>query len=61
MSKSPSKYKPGSCVVHSGGPGLPPTGMRRANSKESMASRTSMGSTYRGVRLGVTSLGPKVG
>lgn len=64
VSKSPSKHKPGACVVHSGGPGLPPSGIRRANSRESMtslASRTSAASSVRRVRLGVTSLTPKVG
>ncbi|RZC41972.1 CAP-Gly domain-containing linker protein 1 isoform X13, partial [Asbolus verrucosus] len=29
VSKSPSKHKPGACVVHSGGPGLPPSGLKR--------------------------------
>ncbi|XP_064210953.1 CAP-Gly domain-containing linker protein 1 isoform X9 [Tribolium castaneum] len=59
VSKSPSKHKPGACVVHSGGPGLPPTGIRRANSKESMTSLASRTSTASRVRLGVTSLTPK--
>ena len=63
VSKSPSKYKPSACVVHSG-PGLPPSGLKRTNSKESMtslASKTSAASSVRRVRLGVTSLSPKVG
>ncbi|XP_044271292.1 CAP-Gly domain-containing linker protein 2 isoform X3 [Tribolium madens] len=59
VSKSPSKHKPGACVVHSGGPGLPPTGIRRVNSKESMTSLASRASTASRVRLGVTSLTPK--
>ncbi|XP_063931226.1 restin homolog isoform X2 [Zophobas morio] len=62
VSKSPSKYKPSACVVHSG-PGLPPSGLKRTNSKESMtslASKTSAASSVRRVRLGVTSLSPKV-
>lgn len=64
VSKSPLKYKPGNCVVHSGS-GLPPPGMKRTGSKESMLSMTSSitsaTSTARRVRLGVTSLTPQVG
>jgi CAP-Gly domain-containing linker protein 1 len=62
VSKSPSKHKPGACIVHSSGPGLPPSGLKRANSKESMtslASKTSAASSVRRVRLGVNSLTPK--
>ncbi|KAG5865982.1 hypothetical protein JTB14_034240 [Gonioctena quinquepunctata] len=61
VSKSPSKVKPGSCQVHTGGPGLPPSGIKRAGSKESMSnmSMTSAASSVRRVRLGVTSLTPK--
>ncbi|KRT81333.1 hypothetical protein AMK59_4938, partial [Oryctes borbonicus] len=58
VSKSPSNRKPGACIVHSG-PGLPPSGFRRANSKESLTSNTSItsaASAVRRVRLGVTSL-----
>lgn len=61
VSKSPSKIRPGACQIHSGA-GLPPSGIRRANSKESLASSisiTSATSTARRVRLGVTSLSPK--
>jgi len=58
ISKSPLKYKPGTCVIHSG-PGLPPSGLRRANSKESMTSMTSAASSVRRVRLGITSLTQK--
>ncbi|XP_068898570.1 restin homolog isoform X3 [Tenebrio molitor] len=50
VSKSPSKHKPGACIVHSSGPGLPPSGLKRANSKESMtslASKTSAASSVR--------------
>lgn len=64
VSKSPSKHKPGACIVHSSGPGLPPSGLKRTNSKESMtslASKTSAASSVRRVRLGVNSLTPKVG
>lgn len=64
VSKSPSNRKPVACVVHSG-PGIPPSGFRRANSKESLASNTSITSAASGVRrvrLGVTSLTtPQVG
>ncbi|KAL3268090.1 hypothetical protein HHI36_007217 [Cryptolaemus montrouzieri] len=56
VSKSPSKIKPGACAVHSSSTGLPPSGMRRATSKESMSSATS---SVRRVRLGVNSLTPK--
>jgi CAP-Gly domain-containing linker protein 1 len=62
VSKSPSKHKPGACIVHSSGPGLPPSGLKRTNSKESMtslASKTSAASSVRRVRLGVNSLTPK--
>ncbi|XP_045473186.1 restin homolog isoform X4 [Harmonia axyridis] len=55
VSKSPSKIKPGSCAVHNSG-GLPPSGLRRSGSKESM---TSVASSIRRVRLGVNSLTPK--
>ncbi|CAH0554743.1 unnamed protein product [Brassicogethes aeneus] len=60
VSKSPSKVKPGSCQVHPSG-GLPPSGLRRANSKESMASLasiTSAASGVRRVRLANNSLSP---
>lgn len=66
VSKSPLKYKPGNCVLHSGAK-LPPSGMRRTGSKESMTSFTSMTSSLasatsgaRRVRLGVNSLTPQV-
>ncbi|KAK4875245.1 hypothetical protein RN001_011667 [Aquatica leii] len=65
VSKSPLKYKPGNCVLHSGAK-LPPSGMRRTGSKESMTSFTSMTSSLasatsgaRRVRLGVNSLTPQ--
>ncbi|XP_057665095.1 restin homolog isoform X5 [Diorhabda carinulata] len=61
VSKSPSKIKPNSCQVH-GGTGLPPRGLRRVNSKESLLSNvstTSAASTARRVRLGMSSLTPK--
>lgn len=61
VSKSPSKVKPNACQIHSGGGGggLPPTGLRRVNSKESLTSLTSAASSVnRRVRLGVTSLSP---
>lgn len=61
VSKSPSKYKPGNCMIHSGaGQGV----MKRANSRDSMNSSlsfTSAASSARRVRLGVNSLTPKVG
>ncbi|XP_050305164.1 restin homolog isoform X3 [Anthonomus grandis grandis] len=63
VSKSPSKVRPSQCQVHSPTGGLPPTGMKRSNSKESMTSNLSMMSSAstaaRRVRLGVTSLAPK--
>ncbi|XP_031350867.1 restin homolog isoform X3 [Photinus pyralis] len=40
VSKSPLKYKPGNCAIHSGAR-LPPSGMKRTGSKESMLSMTS--------------------
>ncbi|KAK9738416.1 CAP-Gly domain [Popillia japonica] len=58
VSRSPSNRKPAGCIVHSG-TGLPPSGFRRANSKESLTSNTSITSAASGVRrvrLGVTSL-----
>ncbi|KAF5279166.1 hypothetical protein FQR65_LT03412 [Abscondita terminalis] len=65
VSKSPLKYKPGNCVLHSGAK-LPPSGMKRSGSKESMTSFTSMTSSLasatsgaRRVRLGVNSLTPQ--
>ncbi|KAF2904339.1 hypothetical protein ILUMI_01836 [Ignelater luminosus] len=62
VSKSPLKYKPGNCVIHSGA-GLPPSGIKRAGSKESMTSMTSSlasaTSGARRVRLGVNSLTPQ--
>ena len=59
VSKSPLKYKPGNCVIHSGA-GLPPSGMKRAGSKESMTSSiASTASNARRVRLGVNSLTPQ--
>ncbi|XP_076266229.1 cytoplasmic linker protein 190 isoform X7 [Rhynchophorus ferrugineus] len=62
VSKSPSKVKPSQCQVHTA-TGLPPTGLKRANSRESMSSNLSMMSSAsvaaRRVRLGVTSLSPK--
>uniref|UniRef100_A0AAR5PME6 CAP-Gly domain-containing protein n=1 Tax=Dendroctonus ponderosae TaxID=77166 RepID=A0AAR5PME6_DENPD len=42
VSKSPSKVKPGQCQVHPSAGRLPPTGMKRANSKESMSSSVSL-------------------
>ncbi|CAH1285702.1 unnamed protein product [Diabrotica balteata] len=60
VSKSPSKIKPGSCQVH--GAGLPPSGIKRMNSKESLMSSmstTSAASNARRVRLGLASLSPK--
>lgn len=63
VSKSPLKYKPGNCVIHSGA-GLPPSGMKRVSSKESMLSITSSiastASNTRRVRLGVNSLTPQI-
>ncbi|KAK5644359.1 hypothetical protein RI129_005659 [Pyrocoelia pectoralis] len=63
VSKSPLKYKPGNCVIHSGA-GLPPSGMKRVSSKESMLSMTSSiastASNTRRVRLGVNSLTPQI-
>ncbi|XP_072400247.1 uncharacterized protein CLIP-190 isoform X3 [Diabrotica undecimpunctata] len=60
VSKSPSKIKPGTCQVH--GAGLPPSGIKRMNSKESLMSSmstTSAASNARRVRLGLASLSPK--
>lgn len=65
VSKSPSKIKPGSCMIHSGTgstTGLPPSSagsLRRVNSRDSITSSATSG--VRRVRLGVTSLTPKVG
>ncbi|KAJ8918792.1 hypothetical protein NQ315_011076 [Exocentrus adspersus] len=52
VSKSPSKIKPGACQIHSG-VGLPPSGLRRTNSKESMLSNLSMTSGTSSVRRDV--------
>ncbi|XP_028143032.1 restin homolog isoform X3 [Diabrotica virgifera virgifera] len=60
VSKSPSKIKPGTCQVH--GTGLPPSGIKRMGSKESLMSSmstTSAASNARRVRLGLASLSPK--
>ncbi|CAG9817430.1 unnamed protein product [Phaedon cochleariae] len=51
VSKSPSKVKPNSCQVHPGSqPKLPPSGLRKANSKESLSSNISMTSAASNVR-----------
>ncbi|KAF5269688.1 hypothetical protein FQA39_LY08611 [Lamprigera yunnana] len=44
VSKSPLKYKPGNCVLHSGAK-LSSSGLKRMGSKESMTSFTSMASS----------------